>query len=109
MNPAAVEVALGLGARIVWLPTLSSRQDFENGVAAQLGIPGPGIVVTADPGLAEEARAAALQVEEIELPRADTIASLGWKKILTGKTVLPAELDANYIRRSSEIFSKSSS
>ena len=42
MNPAAVEVALGLGARIVWLPTLSSRQDFENGVAAQLGIPGPG-------------------------------------------------------------------
>jgi hypothetical protein len=46
MNPAAVEVALTLGARIVWLPTLSSRQDFENGVAAQLGIPGPGIVVT---------------------------------------------------------------
>ena len=46
MNPAAVEVALGLGARIVWLPTLSSRQDFDNGVAAQLGIPGPGIVVT---------------------------------------------------------------
>jgi hypothetical protein len=46
MNPAAVEVALDLGARIVWLPTLSSRQDVENGVAAQLGIPGPGIVVT---------------------------------------------------------------
>ncbi|MDP9335136.1 MAG: DUF6282 family protein [Actinomycetota bacterium] len=46
VNPAAVEVALDLGARIVWLPTLSSRQDFENGVAAQLGIPGPGIVVT---------------------------------------------------------------
>src|SRR2546421_10294908 len=50
MNPAAVEVALGLGARIVWLPTLSSRQDFENGVAAQLGIPGPGIVVIDDDG-----------------------------------------------------------
>jgi hypothetical protein len=46
VNPAAVEVALGLGARIVWLPTLSSRQDFDNGVAAALGIPGPGIVVT---------------------------------------------------------------
>jgi hypothetical protein len=46
VNPAAVEVALGLGARIVWLPTLSSRQDVDNGVAAQLGIPGPGIVVT---------------------------------------------------------------
>ena len=46
MNPAAVEVALALGAKIVWLPTLSSAQDFDNGVAAQLGIPGPGIRVT---------------------------------------------------------------
>src|SRR4051812_27906514 len=46
VNPAAVEVALVLGARVVWLPTLSSRQDFDNGIAAQLGIPGPGLVVT---------------------------------------------------------------
>jgi hypothetical protein len=50
LNPAAVEVALRLGAKIVWLPTLSSRQDVENGVAAQLGIPGPGIAVTDDGG-----------------------------------------------------------
>ena len=57
VNPAAVEVALGLGARIVWLPTLSSRQDFDNGIAAQLGIPGPGIVVTdADDRLLPETR-----------------------------------------------------
>jgi hypothetical protein len=46
LNPAAVEVALRLGARIVWLPTLSSAQDVDNGVAAQLGIPGPGLRVT---------------------------------------------------------------
>ncbi len=46
MNPAAAEVALALGARIVWLPTLSSGQDVDNGVAAQLGIPGPGIRIT---------------------------------------------------------------
>jgi hypothetical protein len=46
VNPAAVEAALGLGARVVWLPTLTSRQDFDNGVAEQLGIPGPGLVVT---------------------------------------------------------------
>jgi hypothetical protein len=50
VNPAAVEVALELGARVVWLPTLSSRQDVVNGVAAQLGIPGPGLVVTDDDG-----------------------------------------------------------
>ncbi|MCU1429400.1 MAG: hypothetical protein JWL83_3400 [Actinomycetia bacterium] len=55
MNAAAVEVALRLGAKIVWLPTLSSRQDFENGVAAQLGIPGPGLSVTdADDALLPE-------------------------------------------------------
>ena len=46
VNPAAVEAALRIGAKIVWLPTLSSRQDVENGVAAQLGRDGPGLVVT---------------------------------------------------------------
>lgn len=45
VNPAAVEVALRLGARVVWLPTLSSRQDVVNGVAARLGLPGPGLTV----------------------------------------------------------------
>src|SRR6478752_1217379 len=65
LNPAAVEVALGLGARIVWLPTLSSRQDFENGIAAQLGIPGPGLVVTdADDALLPETREVLALVRE---------------------------------------------
>ena len=50
LNPAAVETALGLGGRIVWLPTLSSRQDVLNGVAEQLGIPGPGLVVIDEDG-----------------------------------------------------------
>jgi len=57
VNPAAVEVALRLGARVVWLPTLTSRQDFENGIAEMLGIPGPGLVVTdADDELLPETR-----------------------------------------------------
>lgn len=50
INPAAVETALALGARVVWLPTLSSRQDVDNGVAAQLGIPGPGLSILNDDG-----------------------------------------------------------
>jgi Family of unknown function (DUF6282) len=50
VNPAAVEVALRLGARVVWLPTLSSRQDVESGLAKMLGLSGPGIVVTDDDG-----------------------------------------------------------
>ena len=55
INPAAVEVALALGAKIVWLPTLSSGQDFDTGVADQLGIPGPGLrVIDADGELTDE-------------------------------------------------------
>src|SRR5206468_6647170 len=46
VNPAAVETALRLGARLVWLPTLSSAQDVANGVAEELGLPGPGLRVT---------------------------------------------------------------
>ena len=36
VNPAAVDVALRLGAKVVWLPTLSSRQDVDNGIAARI-------------------------------------------------------------------------
>lgn len=43
LNPGAVETALRDGAAVVWLPTISSQQDVENGVAAMLNIPGVGI------------------------------------------------------------------
>ena len=67
VNPAAVEVALRLGAKIVWLPTLSSRQDQENGVGAALGIPGPGIsVVDADDALLPETVEVLRLVEEFD-------------------------------------------
>jgi len=66
-------------------------------------------VVTTEHTLADAVRDAGLRVEEIELPRSDAIARLGWQKILAGKIVSPAELEANYIRRSSEIFAKGSS
>jgi hypothetical protein len=50
VNPAAVDVALRLGAKVVWLPTLSSQQDVENGVAAMLGLPLTGLRVVDDAG-----------------------------------------------------------
>jgi tRNA threonylcarbamoyladenosine biosynthesis protein TsaB len=67
------------------------------------------IVVTPAHDLADVVRRAQLDVKEIELPRSDVIARLGWQKIHAGKTVSSEGLDANYIRKSSEIFSKSSS
>ena len=52
---------------------------------------------------------AGLPVDEIEIPRSDVIARLGWQKIRAGEIVSPEALDANYLRGSHEIFSKSSS
>jgi Family of unknown function (DUF6282) len=45
LNPSAVEVALRLGTKIIWLPTLSSANDH-----AKLGFPGPGISILDDAG-----------------------------------------------------------
>jgi tRNA threonylcarbamoyladenosine biosynthesis protein TsaB len=67
-------------------------------------------LVTPDRSIAELARGAAAQVEEIERPRSDAIARLGWAKILASETTTPEVLEANYVRRSdAEIFSKSRS
>jgi hypothetical protein len=42
-------------------------------------------IVVADQNLAEAARTAGLPVDEIEIPRSDVIARLGWQKIQAGK------------------------
>jgi Family of unknown function (DUF6282) len=58
VNPAAVETALRIGGKVVWLPTLTSRQDQLNGIGEQLGIPGPGLsVVDGDGSLLPETHA----------------------------------------------------
>lgn len=64
-------------------------------------------VITPDKVIADALRAAGLAAVEIERPRSDAIARLGWQKIQASETVSPEELDANYIRRSdAEIFSR---
>jgi tRNA threonylcarbamoyladenosine biosynthesis protein TsaB len=66
-------------------------------------------IVTADQRLAEIVLSAGYSVQEVELPRSDAIAVLGCRKILAGEIISPEDLDANYIRRSNEIFAKSNS
>ena len=69
---------------------------------------GNATIVTPDQSLAKAARSVGLRVEEVEYPRSDTIAHLGWRKIRARQTVSPVELEANYIRRSdAEIFARS--
>jgi tRNA threonylcarbamoyladenosine biosynthesis protein TsaB len=79
---------------------LLTREEF---VAAAKGR----LIVTPDHSVAEAGWAAGLQAVAVARPHSDVIAGLGWKKILSRQTVSPAELEANYIRRSdAEIFAK---
>jgi len=65
------------------------------------------LIVTSDHALAEAARIKGLRVVEMERPRSDVIALLGWRKIASGETVSPESLEANYIGRSeAELFVK---
>ena len=64
-------------------------------------------VVTPDSAVADVIAGLGLTVRLVPRPRSDAIAVLGLHKILTGETVSPDLLEANYIRRSdAEIFSR---
>jgi tRNA threonylcarbamoyladenosine biosynthesis protein TsaB len=57
------------------------------------------LVVTSDSALAEAAQAAGLSVAILTPISAAAVARLGWRKIQSGETVTPEQLEANYIRR----------
>lgn len=66
-------------------------------------------LVTPEQALAEAARIAGVDVEEVTRAGSEAIARLGWEKIQRGEVVSPEMLEANYIRRSdAEIFAKKS-
>ena len=67
-------------------------------------------VVTPDPLILGWGKRHELETTEVEYPRSDALARVGWKRLLAGETVDPDQLDANYIRRSdAEIFAKQES
>jgi len=79
---------------------LLSREEFLAGTTGKC-------IVTPDAVLAQIARSAGIEVELVEYPNSGVIARLGWEHLQRGETVLPEELEANYIRHSdAEIFSK---
>ena len=64
-------------------------------------------VFTPDATIAAAIRPTATSVTVVRQPMADLYARIGAERILSGNTISPAELDANYIRRSdAEIFFK---
>jgi tRNA threonylcarbamoyladenosine biosynthesis protein TsaB len=56
-------------------------------------------IVTPDKTVVEALRQLGANVREILNPRADVIARLGWKKLVSGDVADIATLEANYIRR----------
>jgi tRNA threonylcarbamoyladenosine biosynthesis protein TsaB len=67
-------------------------------------------VVTPDSALADVARAAGLEISTLSPITAAEVARLGWRKIQSGETVTPEQLEANYIRRTdAEMLEKSGS
>jgi tRNA threonylcarbamoyladenosine biosynthesis protein TsaB len=67
-------------------------------------------VVTPDSVLSEAAGAAGLSVSILPPISAAAVARLGWRKIQSGETVTPEQLEANYIRRTdAEMLEKSES
>jgi tRNA threonylcarbamoyladenosine biosynthesis protein TsaB len=79
---------------------LLSREEFAAEPKGQL-------VVTTDASVAEFVRGCGFQVEVVDYPGIGQITRLGWERIRRGETVLPENLEANYIRRTdAEIFSK---
>jgi tRNA threonylcarbamoyladenosine biosynthesis protein TsaB len=57
-------------------------------------------IITPDAKIADFIREKGLRVTQVDRPRADTIARLGFEKIQVGDVVSPESLDANYFRRS---------
>jgi len=79
---------------------LQCKEDFFAESKSQL-------VVTPDKSIADAVRNAGFRVAQVAHPRSGEIARLGWERIQQGETVLPENLEANYMRHSdAEIFSK---
>jgi len=66
-------------------------------------------VSTPDATLASLSREAGLRTFELKAITPEMIATLGKRKLSDGETVSPEQLDANYVRRSDEIFGTPSS
>ncbi len=66
-------------------------------------------ISTPDATLASMSRDAGLRTVELKAITPEMIATLGWSKLRDGEIVSPEQLDANYVRRSDEIFGTPSS
>ncbi|HEV2114437.1 MAG TPA: tRNA (adenosine(37)-N6)-threonylcarbamoyltransferase complex dimerization subunit type 1 TsaB [Terriglobales bacterium] len=96
------EYEVGAGNARLERESLLNEEEFVALVRGKLAA-----VITPDRLPLDWARKHGLQALEVEHPRSDALARIGLKKLLAGEIVSPADLEANYIRRSdAEIFAK---
>jgi tRNA threonylcarbamoyladenosine biosynthesis protein TsaB len=62
----------------------------------------PRRIVTPDPSVAGPLQSDGQSVEVVEYPNAGAIAQFGWERLQQGKIVLAEDLDANYLRHSTD-------
>jgi len=104
-------VAHGTTGRVISALYAGRREfyicEYEDGVAisaeqvtSQENLSPRGIVVTPDKAVFDYLSDKNFPTEQIARPKSDVVALLGWRKILSGETVSPEALDANYVRRS---------
>lgn len=113
---AAVASVAGVQGRVIAVLDAGRRQaftgDYEIGANSvvckeecllwweELGAYGGGrITVTPDRAVVEVLHANGTACSEIERPRADAIARVGWRKLVAGLASSVADLEANYLRR----------
>ena len=110
---AALDAGRGdvyFGAYEITGETVQVRQEQLLSKAEFLSAARESTIITPDPNWAATAGEARLKVIAVEVPSAEMITRLGWKKLQAGETVAPERLEANYMRRSdAEMFVKSSS
>jgi tRNA threonylcarbamoyladenosine biosynthesis protein TsaB len=95
-----IVAAIDAGRRQLYIADYENRQPVSPERVVMLEEFAPeGKVITPDSGVAEYLQKKDFQVELIERPQSDVIARLGWKQIVSGKTISSEALDANYVRR----------
>jgi tRNA threonylcarbamoyladenosine biosynthesis protein TsaB len=87
-------------------PMMISENLMRREAFMQSGYSDISAIVTPDKIVADALRAKGLRFHEVENPSIASVARIGWRKLLSGTTISPEALEANYIGRSdSQIFS----
>jgi tRNA threonylcarbamoyladenosine biosynthesis protein TsaB len=95
-----IVVAIDAGRRQLYVADYQNRAAISpERVVMQEEFASQAIVITPDSGVAQFLQGRKAELELVARPQSDVFARLGWKQIVSGKTISAEALDANYVRR----------